>query len=82
MNTREENKFDLNRALNKIKRHINLGYTEENYNTIAWLMGQITPMVDPNARRQLEEIWRNSYTDSFEQKDLNQLIRSMRCKED
>ena len=70
--------FDLDRALNRIKRQINLGFSDENYATISWLMGLIQPHVDPESHRQLSGLWRDTYAGTADQKALNRVIREMR----
>jgi len=70
--------FDLDRALNRIKRQINLGFSDENYATISWLMGLIQPHVDPESHRQLSSLWRDTYAGTADQKTLNRVVREMR----
>lgn len=70
--------FDLDRALNRIKRQINFGYSDENYSTISWLMGLIRPHVDPESHRQLSDLWRDTYAGTVDQKALNRVIKEMR----
>ena len=70
--------FDLDRALNRIKRQINLGFSDENYATISWLMGLIQPHVDPESYRQLSDLWRDTYAGPADQKALSRVIREMR----
>ena len=70
--------FDLERALNRLKRQINLGFSDENFATISWLMGLIQPHVDPESHRRLAELWRDTYTFSCDQRELNRVIRELR----
>jgi len=74
--------FDLDRALNRLKRQINLGFSDENFATISWLMGLIQPHVDPEAHRRLAGLWRDTYTFSCDQRELNRVIREMRPETD
>jgi hypothetical protein len=76
--TENKTQFDLERTLNRLKRQINMGFSDENFATINWLMGLIQPHVEPEAHRRLASLWRDTYTFSCDTRELNRVIREMR----
>lgn len=80
-----ENRADLNKTINFVKKLILNGYTEESGDeNFAWIqecMNKIRPYVNPFQYTRLGEMVRLAYTDSVDVKELNQLVREMKVDE-
>lgn len=81
MKTQEE-RVELNKTLNFIKKLILNGYSDDTFGWIQEHMTNVQPHVDPQAYRRLGEFVRSAYTDSVDVKELNQLIRYMKVDEE
>ena len=66
------------RALDEIVKKISLGYTHDNFVEIGYLLKDLEPVLERNEMLLLEAAWRDSYTDSCNEKILEREVSKIK----
>jgi len=64
--------------LDEIKNRISIGFTHENFCLISRLLYKIKPFINKEEVQTLEEMWRDSFTDSCNETTLSSHITMLR----
>lgn len=70
----------VGKALNEFQQLMMVGYTHDNFNNIARCLGKISGHLFLEELKVLQELWRDSFTDSCDQADLVYVIEGIRAR--
>jgi hypothetical protein len=73
-----DSKSELLYALNRFKDLLQIGYTDSNYIDLSKCLNVIKRHVALADSKRLEEYWRDSYTDLYDEDRLNGLLDRIR----
>lgn len=68
------------RVLDDLAKKISLGYTHDNFVEISYILKSLEPILDRNDMLMLETAWRDSYTDSCNEKTLEREIAKIKSR--
>jgi hypothetical protein len=70
----------ISRLLDEVRSKITLGYTHDNFVDISYLLKDLEPVLERNEILFLEAAWRDSYTDSCNEKTLDREIGKIKTR--
>lgn len=68
------------RVLDEVARKISLGYTHENFVEIGSMLKDLEMVLERNEYLFLQDAWRDSYTDSCNEKELAAQITKIKTR--
>lgn len=79
--TKSNNKIvSVPRTISKVEKNILLGFSEENFVKTADLMQLLSRCIDPQEWSLLNEMWRDSYTDSCDTATVSTVCKQLKQK--
>jgi len=74
----QDNKKELNYALDRFVNLLQLGYTSENFSNLSRCVNVIKKHVSLSDAKHVESFWRDAYTDLYEEDKLDSLMTRLR----